>query len=115
MDPFLRDGAAAIQHPDPDRPSVLHEDLLHVLGNPHGTSGPFDAFLEGPGNAGAAALGKPGTVQVVPDDHRVRGEGAERRRQPVVAPLAGQDGPEDGRAETGIQVGLRRAGGGAPG
>ena len=107
MDPLLRDGAAAIQYPDPDRPPVLHEDLLHVLGNPHGTSGPFDAFLEGPGNAGAAALGKPGAVQVVPDDHRVRGEGAERRRQPVVAPLAGQQGPEPGGAETSLQVALR--------
>ena len=43
----------------------------------------------------------------MPDDHRVRGEGAERRRQSVVAPLTGQQGPEPGGAETFLQVALR--------
>ena len=90
MDSFLGDGAPAVQHPDPDRPPVFHEDLLNILGHPNRATGLLDAFFEGTSYPCAAACWEPPSVQVVVDDQRMLGEGAARGRQPVVAPLAGQ-------------------------
>ncbi len=113
--PLARIRAPAVQHPHSGGGAVLDEDLRDLLGDADGPSRLLDPLLEGARDAGAAALGEPAAAEVVGDDHRVRGEGRARGRQAVIAPLAGQDGPEGGGANTGVQVGLRRAGGGAPG
>ena len=96
---------------DPDRRSVLGEDLGDLLSDAHSASGLLDALLEGAGDPSAATAGEPGALEVVEDNQRVHGKGRSGRRQAVVPPLTGQDGLEPGGAEVGIQIRLRRLSG----
>ena len=99
-----------VHHPDPGGRAVVKEYLRDLLSDADGSSGLLDPLLEGACDPGAAALGEPSALEVVGDNHRVHGEGRTGRRQPIVAPLTGQDGLEHGGAEVGVEVRLRRTG-----
>ena len=100
-----------VHHPDPGGRAVVKEYLRDLLSDADGSSGLFDPLLEGACDPGAATLGEPSALEVVGDNHRVHGEGRTGRRQPIVAPLTGQDGLELGGADVGVKVRLRRTGG----
>ena len=99
-----RSPALLVADPDPDRPAVLHEDLLDGVVEQAGPTTRLDDGARPLGDRARGADRVPGALEVVRHDQRVHREGAARGRQAVVAPLRRHHGAQPGVAEPPLEV-----------
>ena len=82
---------ASVRHLNADSASILHDDLLNIRADDHFPSGAFYGWKDGFGDARRAANRIAGAVEIVRGEDGVHAEAALRGREPIVAPLRGEN------------------------